>query len=103
LGRLHIATSATTAHFGLPDGEGDIECKLQLKAQGDWGSAIGDQRSEEGEAAKERGRLGKGGTRHRGRLTRTVRYMGVGKEGKMDRSRRGDVGGSYRKRSKAAG
>ncbi len=63
------------------------------------GAAIGGA-----EIAKDRGSVGKrGGAVQRSADAHSTRYMGVGKEGKMDRSRRGDVGGSYRKRSKAAG
>lgn len=105
-GRPGIAIGALAhrniCHNGRTSGSPMAEGLLSVKGAR---SGVGDRRSEErrGRSSEGARQPWKGGPRHRGRLTRAVRYMEVGKEGKMDRSRRGDVGGSYRKRSKAAG
>ncbi len=100
LAHRNICHNGRTSGSLMAEGILSASCSKRRKVIEDRRSAIGGAKrakQRRSEAALERG------VRHRGRLTRAVRYMGVGKEGKMDMSRRGDVGGSYRKRSKAAG
>ena len=98
---LHTATSDTVAElWGPPVAKGTSSKAAQRRR-----SAIVDRRWEKQKGAKQRrseAALRRGRARKRSPDAQSTGKI-VGKGGKMDRSRRGDVGGSYRKTSKAAG